>query len=160
MHCKQVWLLYVSELWLYSPYCSLACSQPASKAAAEAQSVLLLQHAHLASFGLLCSKTSVCWLLKQIVLHSMDLLPAVPHFLFYLVLASIFSISTLFFFLFLPSCQQRWDCWIGSSERAKTIIKYHFPSTAPFQHLVFPQAASLGRRSDCGSSCVSHSPHN
>lgn len=54
MHCKQVWLLHISELWWHSPTAlSLAHNLHLAVAvAAEAQRVLLLQQAQLASFGL------------------------------------------------------------------------------------------------------------
>lgn len=103
MHCKQVWLLYISEHQLHSPTNLLALIL-CFKAAADVQSVLLSQYAHLASFGLLCSNTSLHWLLKQIVLHSMDYVSPTSCGILFLVLLGtgiyFFYLRITYFFTF------------------------------------------------------------
>lgn len=61
-----------SEHQLYNPTDLPSHLHSRFKLAAEAQSISRSQYAPLASFGFLCSNTSLHWLSKQAVLHSTD----------------------------------------------------------------------------------------
>lgn len=73
----------------------------------------LSQCARLASFRLLCSNTSLHWLLKQVALHSMDYVSPTSCSIPFLVLLG----TGIFFFLFLHSffffCEFFFFCLVG-----------------------------------------------
>lgn len=117
----------------------------------------LSQCARLASFRLLCSNTSLHWLLKQVALHSMDYVSptscSIPFlvllgtgiFFFYFCILFSFFVGFIFFvWLGGVKHERQQKRWTGISERAKAMTKYHLASAAPLQHLPIAPTSGPG----------------